>query len=101
MASLTVAFGWPTRLKGWFRDTLPGAPIEKLAVIRLDGDMYEATMDGLVNLYPKLSPGGFVIIDDYGAVPGCRKAVEDFRQTRGIKNKMEPIDWGGVYWQNV
>ncbi|HYT62138.1 MAG TPA: TylF/MycF family methyltransferase [Haliangiales bacterium] len=88
-------------LKGWFRDTLPGAPIEKLAVIRLDGDMYESTMDGLVNLYPKLSPGGFVIIDDYGAVPGCRKAVEDFRQTRGIKNKMEPIDWGGVYWQNV
>ena len=88
-------------LKGWFRDTLPGAPIEKLAVIRLDGDMYESTMDGLVNLYPKLSTGGFVIVDDYGAVPGCRKAIEDFRQMRGIKNKMEQIDWGGVYWQNV
>jgi O-methyltransferase len=88
-------------LKGWFRDTLPSAPIEKLAVMRLDGDMYESTMDGLVNLYPKLSPGGFVIIDDYGAVPGCRKAVEDFRRTRGIKNKMEQIDLGGVFWQNI
>lgn len=55
-------------LKGWFKDTLPTAPIQKLAILRLDGDMYESTMDGLNNLYSKLSVGGFVIVDDYGAV---------------------------------
>jgi O-methyltransferase len=87
-------------LKGWFRDTLPCAPIKELAVVRLDGDLYESTMDGLVNLYPKLSTGGYIIIDDYGAIPSCRKAVDDFRQSRGIKNAITQIDWGGVYWQN-
>ena len=61
-------------LKGWFKDTLASAPIDKLAVMRLDGDMYESTMDALGPLYPKLSEGGFCIIDDY-ALPGCRKAA--------------------------
>ena len=46
-------------LKGWFKDTLPAAPIGKLAVMRLDGDMYESTMDALKSLYPELSPGGY------------------------------------------
>jgi len=66
-------------LEGWFRDTLPVAPIERLAVLRLDGDMYESTMTALTNLYPGLSPGGFVIIDDYGGTwSGCTRAVHDF-----------------------
>src|SRR5262249_7945660 len=52
-------------LEGWFKDTLPSAPINSLAVMRLDGDMYESTIQALEALYPKLSPGGFVIIDDY------------------------------------
>ena len=62
-------------LKGWFKDTLPGAAIHKLAVLRLDGDMYGSTMDVLTSLYPRLSPGGFCIIDDYNW-PGCRQAVD-------------------------
>jgi O-methyltransferase len=86
-------------LKGWFKDTLPKAPIQQLAVVRLDGDMYESTMDGLVNLYPKLSKGGYLIVDDYGIVPGCRKAVEDYRQANGIKEAIQPIDGWGVFWQ--
>jgi len=85
-------------LRGWFRDTLPGAPIEKLAVMRLDGDMYESTMDALVNLYPKLSPGGYVIIDDF-ALPGCRKAVQDFREQSGIAEEIQMIDWTGAFWR--
>src|SRR2546426_7138312 len=88
-------------LKGWFRDTLPTAPIKQLAVVRLDGDLYESTMDGLVNLHPKLSHGGYIIIDDYGAIPSCRKAVDDFRRSQGIKSEIRQIDWGGVYWQKV
>lgn len=86
-------------LKGWFRDTLPTAPIEKLAVLRLDGDMYESTMDALVNLYPKLSVGGYLIIDDWGSVEGCRKAVNDFRQQHAITDEIKTIDADGVYWK--
>ena len=88
-------------LKGWFKDTLPDAPIDRLSLIRLDGDMYESTMDGLVNLYPKLSPGGFIIIDDYGAIPACAKAVQDYRDEHSISEEIMPIDWSGVYWQKA
>jgi O-methyltransferase len=86
-------------LKGWFKDTLPKAPLKQLAVVRLDGDMYESTMDGLTNLYPKLSPGGYLIVDDYGAVPACAKAVNDYRKQHDINDSIEVIDWGGVFWK--
>jgi O-methyltransferase len=86
-------------LKGWFKDTLPTAPIDKLSIIRLDGDMYESTMDGLVNLYPKLSKGGYIIIDDWGAVKACQQAVIDYRNQNGISEEINEIDGMGVYWQ--
>jgi O-methyltransferase/8-demethyl-8-(2,3-dimethoxy-alpha-L-rhamnosyl)tetracenomycin-C 4'-O-methyltransferase len=86
-------------LEGWFKDTLAAAPIERLAVLRLDGDMYESTMDALTALYDKVSAGGFVIIDDYGCIEGCRKAVHDFRNARGIEDRIVDIDGWGVYWR--
>jgi O-methyltransferase len=86
-------------LAGWFKDTLPAAPIERIAVLRLDGDMYGSTMEALEALYPKLSPGGYVIVDDYGAIPQCKEAVTDFRAAHGIIDPMEWVDWTGVYWQ--
>jgi len=76
---------------------LPDAPIERLSLLRLDGDIYESTIVALRALYPKLSPGGFVIVDDYGAVSGCRAAVEDFRSAEGITEPLEEIDWSSVY----
>jgi O-methyltransferase len=85
-------------LEGWFKDTLPKAPIESLSIMRLDGDMYESTMEALEHLYPKLSPGGFCIIDDY-ALKRCRKAVDEFRRKYGISVKMETIDFTGRYWR--
>ncbi|HEV7891446.1 MAG TPA: TylF/MycF family methyltransferase [Pyrinomonadaceae bacterium] len=85
-------------LKGWFRDTLPQAPIERLAVLRLDGDLYESTMDSLTNLYPKLQPGGYLIIDDYVLEP-CREAVTDFRAAHKIEDEIIRIDGSGVFWQ--
>ena len=85
-------------LKGWFRDTLACAPITRLALLRLDGDLYESTMDALVPLYPKLSPGGFVIIDDYNLAM-CREAVHDYRSREGITEPIAPIDGDGVYWR--
>jgi hypothetical protein len=86
-------------LKGWFRDALPVALIQRLAVLRLDGDMYESTMDALVNLYPKLSEGGYVIVDDYSAIPACRQAVQEYRSANGISEEIREIDWTGVFWQ--
>jgi O-methyltransferase len=88
-------------LKGWFKDTLPTAPIDKLAVMRLDGDMYESTMDGLVSLYPKLSVGGYCIIDDFGAIEACAKAVHDYREKHGIDDEIIEIDWSGRYWKKT
>jgi O-methyltransferase len=86
-------------LEGWFSETLPTAPITQLALIRLDGDMYESTMDALTALYPKLSAGGYVIVDDYGAIEACRKAISDFRVARNITAPLTAIDWTGQYWQ--
>lgn len=86
-------------LKGWFSDTLPTAPIETIAVLRLDGDMYASTMDALEPLYDKVPVGGYVIVDDYGAVDSCKKAIHDFRDARGITDEIVEIDWAGVYWR--
>lgn len=88
-------------LKGWFKDTLPTAPIEKLSVLRLDGDMYESTINVLDNLYPKLSHGGYIIVDDFGIVPGCKKAVMDYRQQHKITDEIIDIDGAGAYWKRV
>ncbi|WP_068783795.1 TylF/MycF family methyltransferase [Paenibacillus phocaensis] len=87
-------------LKGWFKDTLPTAPIKQIAIARLDGDMYSSTMDGLINLYDKVTSGGFIIIDDYG-LPNCKKAVTDFRNARGITSPLETIDKYGVFWRKI
>jgi hypothetical protein len=86
-------------LKGWFKETLPSAPIQRLAVLRLDGDLYESTTVALNALYDKLSIGGYVIVDDYHVVPGCRKAIHDFLADRRIAPRIEEIDGVGVYWQ--
>ena len=90
-----------TFLKGFFKDTLPEAPIEKLALLRLDGDLYESTMEALDNLYPKLSVGGYVIIDDYGAIPAAASAVRDFREKERITDPIVWIDYEGIYWKKT
>jgi O-methyltransferase len=86
-------------LVGWFKDTLPSAPISSIAVLRVDGDMYESTLDVLSNLYHKVSPGGYVIIDDYGGIPSCRNAVHDFRHANNLFQEIKRIDWTGVFWR--
>ena len=86
-------------LKGFFRDTLPKAPISELAVLRLDGDMYQSTIETLEALYDKVSPGGFVVIDDYGGLENCRAAVHDFLAARALMPKIVPVDETCVWWQ--
>ena len=86
-------------LEGWFSKTLASAPIHEIAVLRLDGDMYESTMDALVALEPKVAPGGFVLVDDYGAWEPCRQAVDDYRQAQRISAPLVEVDWTGVHWR--
>lgn len=90
-------------LVGWFSDTMPTAPIERLAVLRVDGDLYESTRDVLVHLYPKLSPGGYLIVDDYlnEKTPGCRLAVDDYRAEAGIVEPLTEVDWTAVFWRKA
>jgi hypothetical protein len=84
---------------GWFNETLHELPVESLCVLRLDGDLYESTMTTLEALYDRVSPGGFVIVDDYGATPVCAAAVDEFRAARGITDPIEEIDWTGAFWR--
>jgi O-methyltransferase len=86
-------------LVGWFKDTLPGAAIERLAVMRLDGDLYSSTMDSLHALYPRLSAGGYAVVDDYNCLAECKAAVTDYRREQGITEPLQVIDWTGVYWR--
>jgi len=86
-------------LEGWFADTLPTAPIGRLALLRLDGDLYQSTWEALEYLYPKLSVGGIVIVDDHGAFEPCRRAVADYRARHDITDEMIPVDWTGVWWR--
>jgi O-methyltransferase len=61
--------------------------------------MYESTIQALEVLYPKLSVGGYVIIDDFGAIKACREAVGDFRKKHSISSQIIEVDWTGVYWK--
>jgi O-methyltransferase len=86
-------------LAGWFKDTLPAAPIDQLALMRLDGDLYESTVQALDSLYPRLSIGGFCIIDDYHAISACRQAVTDYRKEHAITAEITEIDGTGIFWR--
>lgn len=85
-------------LQGLFKDTLPSVPVQSLSILRLDGDLYESTMDGLMNLYSKLSPGGTLIVDDYFLFESMREAVDEFRASNGILDSIMKVDEFGGYW---
>jgi O-methyltransferase len=84
---------------GWFRESLPDVPIDQLAVLRIDADLYQSTIEALDALYERVSDGGFVIIDDYGAIEACRAAVEDFRRTHAVDDELVRVDHTGVFWR--
>lgn len=86
-------------LAGWFDDTLPAAPLAEISVLRLDADYYASTMTALNSLYPKVSEGGFIIVDDYGVLEPAQLAIDEFRTTHDITAPLINIDGAGVYWR--
>lgn len=88
-------------LPGLFADTLPTAPVGRLAILRIDGDLYSSTRDALTALYDRVSPGGYVIVDDYGCLPPCRLAVDEFVAERGLDVEIVRVDWTRVCWRKT
>jgi len=88
-------------VKGLFKDTLPALDAGPFALIRLDCDLYEPTVDALSALYPRLSSGGYVIIDDYNWIRECRAAVTDCRSSMAISAPIHEIDQTGVWWRKT
>jgi hypothetical protein len=86
-------------LQGFFHDTLPSAPVQKLAILRADGDLYDSTYQILENLYPRVTLGGYVIIDDYNSFLECRQAVNDYLDASKLQVELVQIDRDAVFWQ--
>jgi len=86
-------------LKGFFSETLPKAPVQQLAILRVDADLYSSTLDVLNHLYPRLAPGGFAIFDDYQNLPDCKRAINEFRAANNIREQIRKIDERAVYWR--
>ncbi|MBF8278216.1 MAG: putative O-methyltransferase, partial [Candidatus Brocadiaceae bacterium] len=86
-------------IPGWFKDTLRKAPVEKLALLRIDADMYESTIEALSALYPKLESGGYLIVDDYGFFPPCKYAVDAYRTRHKITEPITWVDESAIYWK--
>jgi O-methyltransferase len=91
--------GYPLDLvsfcKGKVEETIPGSAPDRIALLRLDTDWYESTRHELVHLYPRLVPGGVLIVDDYGFWRGARKAVDEYFHEAGEKIFLNRIDYTG------
>ena len=84
---------------GYFEDTLAALAGERWAIVRLDADTYAPTRHALRCLYPGLAAGGYLIVDDYGAFEGCRRAVDEFRAEHDITERLEKVDATCVRWR--
>ncbi len=86
-----------TFVKGLFQETLPAAPVQRIAVLHIDGDWYESVRICLDCLYDKVVPGGMIQLDDYGYWKGARKAVDEFLEQRGIHARLRRLDYSGRF----
>lgn len=78
--------------KGWFNDTCKISAVQNISFLRLDGDLYESTKDAIEAFYDRVVQGGFIYVDDYGSFIGCKRAIDEFRKTRGIRDKLHFIN---------
>ena len=77
----------------------PGRAIGRVAVLHCDGDWYESVRLTLSTFYPQVSPGGYVVSDDYGAWSGARQATDEYRREAGVSAPLSPVDHTGRFWR--
>jgi O-methyltransferase len=80
-------------IQGRVEDTLPGLAPDRLALLRLDTDFYASTAHELEHLYPRVSAGGILVVDDYGAWQGARQAVDEYFHDTAVL--LHRLDWTG------
>ena len=94
-----LATGYPGErlhfVRGPVEETVPATAPDRLALLRLDTDWYESTLHELRHLYPLLTDGGVLIIDDYGHWEGCRRAVDEYFEARADAPLLSRIDYSG------
>jgi O-methyltransferase len=94
-----LSTGYPAErisfVKGKVEETIPMNAPAQIALLRLDTDWYESTYHELVHLYPRLSPGGVLIIDDYGHWKGARRAVDAYISEQKLRLLLNRIDYTG------
>lgn len=87
-------------VKGWFQDTLPHAKVEQIALLHIDADWYDSVLLVLNELYDHISPGGYVVFDDYGYWEGCDRAAHDFLNVHGLPlSLLKRVGNMGAYFQ--
>ncbi len=82
-------------IQGKVEDSIPGQAPETIAILRLDTDWYESTRHEMEHLFPRLVRGGVLIVDDYGHWKGCRQAIDEYLQSRGIRLLLNRVDYTG------
>ncbi len=82
-------------VKGKVEATIPGVAPQTIAMLRFDTDWYESTRHELVHLYPRLSPGGVIIIDDYSDWAGARQATDEYLEQNNVRLLLNRIDYTG------
>lgn len=82
--------------RGKVEDTIPGHVPDRISILRLDTDWYESTRHELVHLWPRLVPGGVLLLDDYGWWEGARRAVDEWLEESGVPLLLLRMDEGRV-----
>lgn len=88
-------------IPGWFNETFPSATVEKIAILNIDADWYESVKLCLDTFYDRVVPGGFVSFDDYGHWPGCRKAVDEFFESRLLPYTLNKVDYTAHWFRKA
>ena len=80
-------------VQGMVEDTIPETAPDKIALLHLDTDFYASTKHTLTHLYPRLVPGGVLVLDDYGAWKGAQQAVDEYMAENDVKIFLAPTDY--------
>jgi hypothetical protein len=84
-------------VKGMIEDTIPAQAPEQISLLHLDSDLYQSTYHELVHLYPRLTKGGVLLIDDYGSWKGSKKATDQYFEEHGISMLLASVGAGGAH----